>query len=169
MDEKVSDHLPIQLKVFKPHQGRRDKTRRRFENMWTLHGGCEEIISHAWNTEAGPGATAACLAKINQCMDDLIVWNGREFGHIQKQIKQCTEKLKMAQDISVRSVLLDQIDELRQKEEVMWCQRARVDYLRYGDKNSAWFHGRATQRHRTNAIMGLQGPDGVIYREHHDL
>ncbi|KAL9682468.1 hypothetical protein QQ045_014267 [Rhodiola kirilowii] len=42
----------------------------------------------------------------------------------------------------------------------MWKQRSRVDWLRYGDKNTAFFHARASQRRQKNWIEKLMNDRG---------
>ena len=41
------------------------------------------------------------------------------------------------------------------KQEFFWHQRSRVSWLKYGDKNSKFFHSKATQWHRRNFVHGL--------------
>ncbi|KAH1090919.1 hypothetical protein J1N35_018176 [Gossypium stocksii] len=55
--------------------------------------------------------------------------------------------------------LIDTIVELNfeiDKDERYWEQRARINWLKLGDKNTAFFHGQATQRIRKNCIRKLQ-------------
>lgn len=42
-----------------------------------------------------------------------------------------------------------------------WEQRARINWLKLGDKNTAFFHKQATQRRRWNLIQKLQLEDGM--------
>ncbi|KAK8659392.1 hypothetical protein V6N13_029595 [Hibiscus sabdariffa] len=41
------------------------------------------------------------------------------------------------------------------KEELHWEQRAHVNWLQYGDKNTLFFHSHASYRKRENAVNGL--------------
>ena len=41
-------------------------------------------------------------------------------------------------------------------------QRSRVQWLREGDRNTAYFHAQAKQRRRFNRIQGLQRGDGSL-------
>ena len=47
------------------------------------------------------------------------------------------------------------------KENCMWRQRAKAFWLVDGDKNSRYFHTRATQRHWKNKILGVKDSSGA--------
>lgn len=46
------------------------------------------------------------------------------------------------------------------KDERYWEQRAKANWLKLGDKNTAFFHSLATQRRQKNNIRKLQNPNG---------
>ena len=46
-------------------------------------------------------------------------------------------------------------------EEVWWQQRSRVQWLGEGDRNTEYFHHRASERRRKNAIVGLWNDEGI--------
>ena len=53
-----------------------------------------------------------------------------------------------------------QINKVQVREEMMWNQRSRAFWLKWGDKNTKFFHATASQRRRKNWIMELQNPSG---------
>ena len=53
-----------------------------------------------------------------------------------------------------------EINLLMDKEAKMWAQRSRVLWLKDGDKNTQFFHSKASQRRRTNYINGLFDDSG---------
>ena len=56
--------------------------------------------------------------------------------------------------------LKKEIDELVDKEYSMWFQRSKVLWATNRDKNSKYFHCRATQRKRKNSILKILKADG---------
>ena len=54
-----------------------------------------------------------------------------------------------------------EIRRLNNLEDCMWNQRAKVDWLRDGDKNTKYFHCRSTERNKRNFISGLENEFGV--------
>ncbi|XP_075640701.1 uncharacterized protein LOC142612501 [Castanea sativa] len=57
--------------------------------------------------------------------------------------------------------LKDEIRTLLAQEVKLWQQQSRIAWLKYGDKNSCYFHIRALQRFRHNQIKALKNIDGV--------
>ncbi len=56
--------------------------------------------------------------------------------------------------------LQKKLHELLSKEERMWRQCLRADWLKAGDQNTRYFHCRATQRKRRNYIHQLRDSNG---------
>jgi hypothetical protein len=56
-----------------------------------------------------------------------------------------------AREVDVTSRLVELLDQ----EEIMWRQRSRVQWLAAGDKNTRFFHFRASQRRKKNRIAEL--------------
>lgn len=52
------------------------------------------------------------------------------------------------------------MDNLLEEEEIYWKQRLREEWLKWGDKNSKWFHKKANLRRKKNEITGILGLNG---------
>lgn len=47
------------------------------------------------------------------------------------------------------------MEKLSVQEEIYWKQRSRSNWLKWGDRNSKFFHAQAVQRKSRNTIQGL--------------
>lgn len=58
--------------------------------------------------------------------------------------------------------LKGEVAELLRVEEKMWQQRSHVHWMVSGDKNTSYFHNRASQRFRRNNISELRDLEGRL-------
>lgn len=56
----------------------------------------------------------------------------------------------------------DRLVELYHREELMWRQRSRIEWLSAGDRNTKFFHLRASIRRKKNMIKALSNSLGVL-------
>lgn len=61
--------------------------------------------------------------------------------------------------------LKKEINEVLTKEEIMWNQRSRVEWLKNGDRKTKFFHASASQRQSKNRIEGLMDSEGEWHTE----
>lgn len=54
-------------------------------------------------------------------------------------------------------------EELLQRQEIMWCQKSRINWLKYGDCNTSFLHATTICRHRRNNIDSLKLHTGRWY------
>ena len=54
-----------------------------------------------------------------------------------------------------------EINDLLDKEEIMWQQRSRVQWLGLGDRNTKYFHSKSLERRKKNTIFGLRDENGI--------
>jgi hypothetical protein len=59
-----------------------------------------------------------------------------------------------------------EIDNLLHQEEMWWNQRSRVLWLKHGDKNTSFFHKKASQRRQKNRIDAITDCEGNVQTEH---
>jgi hypothetical protein len=63
----------------------------------------------------------------------------------------------------------ERIAELGYREEIMWRQRARIQWLAEGDKNTRIFHHKASMRRKKNKIDKLTRADGSVCENVNEL
>lgn len=54
-----------------------------------------------------------------------------------------------------------QLHEIYEREDVMYMQRSRIDWLKANDQNTQYFQNRASHRMRKNTVMALLREDGT--------
>ena len=62
-----------------------------------------------------------------------------------------------------------QLDDLLLKQEVYWAQRSRIPWLKHGDKNTKYFHSKASQRQRRNYVKGIRSEQGLWVEEMEEI
>jgi len=84
----------------------------------------------------------------------------RQIDRMKSQIDALMECSHTKEAIEqIRSINLN-IDALEAQEEAMWSQRSRQTWLIEGDKNTAFFHQKASQRRHVNTISRLLDGNG---------
>ena len=101
------------------------------------------------------------------CTAELTRWNRTDFGYFPRKIQ---EKRKVLQALVQEdregsrgaeiNELRKEINELLEEEEMRWHQRSRVQWYQQGDRNTQYFHHKASQRRKKNEIRGLWDKDG---------
>lgn len=54
-------------------------------------------------------------------------------------------------------------------EELRWEQRAKANWLRYGDRNTKFFHNSTTHRRKVNSIKFLKDENNAIREDEHEM
>ena len=113
------------------------------------------------------GEDSDIMQKIEKCSKDLEWWEKKVFGNVRRELE---EKKKMLAKIKAETMrrgdnsqlreLKVEIHDLMDKETLMWSQRSRVLWLKNGDRNSKFFHKKATQRFKKNSILGIEDKRG---------
>ena len=58
--------------------------------------------------------------------------------------------------------LKEELSSLLVKEEKMWQQQSKTHWMKSSNKNSNYFHNKASYRYRRNQILGLKDSRGVM-------
>jgi hypothetical protein len=162
----MSDHNPILLVFGTNHDFREDShtkgSIKRFENVWLQEKACTQIIKETWDQNQGDTSD-----KLRAVMENIFRWGKANCGNIPREIKAIQTRLQRLNtttptrdQLNTRHQLETNLDTLLLKEELWWSQRAKSNWLQHGDKNSKYFHFKASQRHRKNTINFIQDPQG---------
>lgn len=163
LDREWSDHAPIKLTLWR-QKGRMALGEKpfRFEQFWVAEEECEGVIENAWR------GGYSLDSKLAMCTDNLKAWSEDKFCPIFRELKKKRRALRklnkggLSRDEGEkRRSLVRDIEGLVRHEEAYWRQRSRVLWLKEGDRNSKFFHQRASGRKRRNTIRKLIDEEGM--------
>ncbi|XP_057444702.1 uncharacterized protein LOC130736943 [Lotus japonicus] len=160
-----SDHNPILVSCGhrRTEVSRSGSRMFRFEEVWLQDGDeCAEIVAAIWSGEHGD-----ITGKIANIGEALQAWGREKYGAIPKKVSAMKTRLQnLHNSVQTEVVVAEmrsteaELDNLLKQEEILWSQRSRATWLRHGDRNTKFFHQKATQRRKRNKIEELVDDDG---------
>jgi hypothetical protein len=150
----------------------------RYENAWGREESYDEAVVAGWaesqvGTEASLLGVAECLGHMQRTLQS---WSKEHFGNIRRKLKRARVEFEKERQKALHrgssnreKQLAAQIAELLRKEEVMAKQRSRVDWLKEGDRNTTFFHARASARKHQNKIRALKDDTGRLCMEKEEV
>ncbi|KAL2933269.1 hypothetical protein RDABS01_016388 [Bienertia sinuspersici] len=150
-----SDHAPILLKQEERRRSEADAKLKKFESFWLE------------NDDS---------ARMGYVLERLSSWAKDSFGDIKKRLKEAEKNLKQLQGRQPDAMTLEQcnrwameINDLRRQVESYWHLRAKTNELRDGDRNTSYFHHKASARRKRNSIKGLYNDENEWKTEVQDV
>jgi hypothetical protein len=55
------------------------------------------------------------------------------------------------------------------REEMMWLQRSHISWLQEGDRNTKYFHRKATAKAKKNRVKRLRKDDGQVTQDKKEM
>ncbi|KAL9678589.1 hypothetical protein QQ045_016436 [Rhodiola kirilowii] len=138
--------------------------------MWMRDASITDTINRNWNPNG-------CISeKLSHLSQHLQIWNKKSFGNVGNQLRRLKEELiEVRQGMRTKAFfekeksITNDIDEWLIREESMWAQRSRVNWLSEGDNNTKFFHLKANARRRINTISTLVDKDGRSISNQEDI
>jgi endonuclease/exonuclease/phosphatase family metal-dependent hydrolase len=137
-----------------------------FEAAWIDHADYSALVERAW-TSSNHNTTTA----LNNVRQDSITFNQEVFGNIFKRKRHIESRLKGVQNYlervdSLHHTLLErnlqqEYNHILFQEEMHWYQKSREQWVKFGDKNSAFFHAQTIIRRKRNRVHRLQLSNGT--------
>jgi hypothetical protein len=135
------------------------------------------VVEGAWaKNNVGPNAMQATCANLSRLAVLLKDWSHTSFGSVRREIKRLETALRRLRSSPISDAVIAEekvverlLCELFEREEIMVRQRSRVDWLREGDRNTAFFHAKATARKKANRIASLQHENGTLCSDQEEI
>jgi hypothetical protein len=172
----ASDHGPILLQWRSVQRPRKQKRQFRYEQMWETHLDFSNTLADSWRRDGEAISTLELKAKLKGVANHLVQWDRTTFGNVREELRRLHKELERMQQDPQRLgpsyaelKVVERIRELNHREELMWRQRSRVMWLAAGDRNTRFFHLRASKRRKRNRIQRLKKSDGQFTEDESEL
>jgi endonuclease/exonuclease/phosphatase family metal-dependent hydrolase len=153
-----SDHNPLLVSCSKARSIKSNMFH--FQAAWISHPDYEPLVDNTWRTSVGTPTY-----KLTQVRDHSITFNKDIFGNIFKnkrileaRIRGVHKQLDNHQTsdlILFERKLQQEYNKILSQEEMLWYQKSRENWVKYGNRNTKFFHTQTIIRRRRNKISGL--------------
>lgn len=162
----TSDHAPIVLQLTPKNKS---GVHFKYEAFWDDHDECKEVVQQSRNQGEEPenNMWETLIDNTKRCQKNLQTWHKKTFKRADEELLRLKRKLnelsaKKSSDIDWDEIRRTQmeIDEIWKREEKFWGQRSRLKWLKWGDRNSKFFHATTIQRRERNRLQRIKNERG---------
>jgi hypothetical protein len=156
--------------------GQRNSQHFRYEASWALDNEYKTLIEKAWKQPTTlAGNWSNIQQKLSRCKAHSMRWQKQTRGPAQSIINSLKTRLNLLQGeegevdgYEVRRVK-QELQNLLDQENLRWKQRAKINWLKYGDRNTKFYHACANQRKKSNQIYKIKDEQGMIWEAQGDI
>ncbi|GLT44684.1 hypothetical protein SLA2020_185690 [Shorea laevis] len=154
------DHCPVLINIKGLPPPSKESRSFRFEAAWLSHPNFRTVLEKAWNEGA------SLESAINSFTISVKQWNQEVFGDIfkrkqrllaqiigtQKEIENCPQPFLFA----LEDRLIKSYNAVLNQEELLWLQKSRSNWVRFGDRNTRFFHTTTIVKRRNQRTTALK-------------
>jgi len=154
-----SDHCPLLISTGGFVDSGRLNKPFRFQAAWTTHPQFEAVIQTNWST------SHHLVPKLHNLALALSCWNKASFGNLFQRKRKLWARIEGIQRrlaagssphlLKLEQRLRQELDQTLDQLALLWIQRARVEQIRDGDRNTKYYHLSTVIRQRYNRVSAL--------------
>jgi hypothetical protein len=161
-----SDHRPVIILTERSPEGRSGGGENgfKFEASWLKEEGCRRVVEDAWGSVDSGDSLSSNIKGVARSLKE---WSSNSLGDLEKRLKEAKRELERwrrapINDYAVgrEAVWSFKVDRLEDQIDMYWRQRAHINWLQFGDRNTSYFHNACSERKRRNRIGNLKKDDG---------
>ncbi|KAL5750859.1 hypothetical protein ACOSP7_025462 [Xanthoceras sorbifolium] len=136
---------------------------------WAQEADCRSVVEQAWQSNQNVSVILDLLGSVAAVTSSLSSWNQQKRRQFNQEINDLLRQLKEEHNVQggfkvnwdrIRDIEW-KLDKVLAKKEEYWRQRSRTLWLQGGDKNTKFFHSKASLRRKRNRILGLMDDNGT--------
>ncbi|XP_019166699.1 PREDICTED: uncharacterized protein LOC109162453 [Ipomoea nil] len=177
LSKAYSDHSPMVVNMeAQIKMGRKPFI---FLNVWSDHEQFMAVVKGVWSQEIQGNAMFRLKTKLKNLRMELKKWNWETFGNIFEKVKEQEEKMETVEkglqnDPSENNLILYKKTQAEMKkaltvEEKYWQQKAHMQWVVEGEKNTRYFHGMVRERRRKQTIHKIKNEKGKWVEEQEQI
>ena len=140
----------------------------KYEMYLEDHEDCHRVIDEGWNVEQfDEDPWGNLLSRFQSCKRTLTKWDKEQFKNAARELSKLKRRLAQLLNTIDFEVNYVEVNELKEKikklwdhEEKYWGQRSRLKWIKWGDRNTKFFHASTIQRRDRNRIQRLKNSNG---------
>ncbi|KAA3453866.1 reverse transcriptase [Gossypium australe] len=158
-----SDHRPLLL-VTAPDLNTPKGRPFRFLAGWTMHNNFNNFVKDNWEFKGNMSDS------LHNFTDSVKNWNRDVYGFLGNRKRKLMRSLNNTQKllefsnatylVNKEREIRDELENVLEHEDLLWRQKARCDWLQFGDRNTNFFHSRTIKRRKFNRITSLRIDNG---------
>lgn len=141
----------------------------RFDNNWLEYIDCHNAVKDAWNFMPHDNPLQACTHLLSRTQIKINSWRSSWVSSIDKALASTEQEISLLEMTDAtsnsNSLLMDlygKFAALQRQNSVIWAQRARLLWVKDGDRNSRFFHNFTRIRSHINHISQIANHHGNI-------
>lgn len=136
----------------------------KFQATWLTHEQFQAFVKDSWLPNE------PLVSALDKLARDLTSWNKEVFGNIFHQKKHLLARIAGIQTtlsrecnrglIKLEARLRRELDDILEREEILWYQKSRIEWISNGDRNTSFFHMSTIRRRWRNTITTIKDDSG---------